>query len=296
MPSRRSRSRSNERSKSPERRAELPNGVSPISESQYFQKSDEFRLWLKEEKGKYFDSLSGDRARSYFRKFVKAWNRGKLSQTYYDGINSASIPATINTAYKWSFVSKNTRADDNALRNAREEVGAATYGQDPIPSSVVVSHGEGSSSRPGGGRIQGPAMPPGFDLTLAREQAAEHRDEERVHKRKRDKLETKERIEEMVGPKPVGREGMLENKKLKRENDRDFREKGDEGLEIDEKTLMGGGDSFKAQIARRDMAKRRHEQKNEEKNSAIRKRATEVKEKEKATMDMFQQLAKQRFG
>ena len=54
MPSRRSRSRSrsNERSKSPERRAELPNGVSPISESQYFQKSDEFRLWLKEEKGK----------------------------------------------------------------------------------------------------------------------------------------------------------------------------------------------------------------------------------------------------
>ena len=94
MPSRRSRSRSNERSKSPERRAELPNGVSPITESQYFQKSDEFRLWLKEEKSKvrkttnthykrgcmfffnlmardfflekntqYFDSLSGDRAR-----------------------------------------------------------------------------------------------------------------------------------------------------------------------------------------------------------------------------------------
>ena len=167
----------------------------------------------------------------------------KLTETYYDGINSASIPASINTAYKWSFASKKTRADDDALRNVREDVGAATYGQDPIPS---VSHGEGSSSRPGG-RIQGPAMPPGFDLTLAREQAAEHRDEERAHKRKRDKMESKERIEEMVGPKPVGREGMLEKKKLKRENDRDFREKGDEGLEIDEKTLMGGGDSFKAQ-------------------------------------------------
>ena len=52
MPSRQSRSRSYERSKSPERGAELPSGVSPISESQYFQKSDEFRLWLKEEKGK----------------------------------------------------------------------------------------------------------------------------------------------------------------------------------------------------------------------------------------------------
>ena len=178
-------------------------------------------------------------------------------------------------------------------------MGAATYGQDLISS--VVPHGEGPSSR-SGGRIQGPAMPPGFDLTLAREQAAEHRDEERTNKRKRDKTETKERIEEMVGPKPVGREGMLEKKKLKRENDRDFREKGDEGLEIDEKTLMGGGDSFKAQydisfpsrrsasnmcfcfflrIARRDMAKRRYEQKNEEKNNAIRKRASEFKEKEK---------------
>ena len=173
------------------------------------------------------------------------------TETYYDGIiNSASIPATTNTAYKWSFASKKTRADDDALRNAREEVGAATYGQDPIPSVVSRGEEEGPSSRPGGRTIQGPAMPPGFDLTLAREQAAEHRDEERTYKRKRDKMETKERIEEMVGPKPVGREGVLEKKKLKRENDRDFREKGDEGLEIDEKTLMGGDDSFKAQYER----------------------------------------------
>jgi len=32
------------------------------------------------------------------------------------------------------------------------------------------------------------------------------------------------------------------------------------------------------------------------KNNAIRERASAFKEKEKATMDMFQQLAKQRFG
>jgi hypothetical protein len=206
----------------------------------------------------------------------QAWNRGKLTresillqlhlnnveilidgffiqtytETYYDGINSASIPATINTAYKWSFASKKNRADDNALRIAREEVGAATYGQEPL-APPVAPHEEGPSSRPGG-RIQGPAMPPGFDLTLAREQAAEHREEERTYKRKRDKMDTNDRIEEMVGPKAVGREGMLEKKKLKRENDRDFREKGgDEGLEIDEKSLMGGGDSFKAQYDRR---------------------------------------------
>jgi len=49
-----------------------------------------------------------------------------------------------------------------------------------------------------------------------------------------------------VGPKPVGREGMLEKKAVRRESDRAFREKGDEGLEVDEGTLMGGGDNFQA--------------------------------------------------
>lgn len=60
MPSRRSRSRSRSRnrSESPERRVNLPKGASPISESDYFQKSDEFRLWLKEEKGKVRCSLT----------------------------------------------------------------------------------------------------------------------------------------------------------------------------------------------------------------------------------------------
>lgn len=31
---------------------ELPNGVSPISESDYFLKNTEFRVWLKDEKDK----------------------------------------------------------------------------------------------------------------------------------------------------------------------------------------------------------------------------------------------------
>ena len=142
-------------------------------------------------------------------------------------------------------------------------------------------------------------MPTASDLTLARELTAEQRDEERAYKRKRDKLEAKERVEDMVGPKPVGREGMLEKKRVKREGDRAFREKGDEGLEVDESTLLGGGDSFRDQcvyiymfysllmlilhcrLARRDMAKKRYEQKNEEKHNAMRERSTAFKEKEK---------------
>ena len=50
MHSRRS-SRSRSRDRSPERH-ELPEGVSSISESDYFLKSAEFRVWLKDAKGK----------------------------------------------------------------------------------------------------------------------------------------------------------------------------------------------------------------------------------------------------
>jgi len=50
MPSHRSHSR--DRSRSPERHHDLPKDVSPIAESDYFLKSAEFRVWLKDEKGK----------------------------------------------------------------------------------------------------------------------------------------------------------------------------------------------------------------------------------------------------
>ncbi|ESK83963.1 splicing arginine serine-rich 12 [Moniliophthora roreri MCA 2997] len=285
----RRRERDRDRSYSPDERRKLPHDASPITESDYFQKSDEFRVWLKDEKGKYFDELSGDRARSYFRKFVKAWNRGKLSKSLYAGIDSSSIPATSTTSYKWSFASKSSRADEEALKHARESVGAATHNRsEPSYSS--------SGSKAGSGRMQGPTLPSAADMQLARETAAELAEEERRYKRKRDRKDEKDRIEDIVGPKEVGREGMLEKKRARRENDRAFREKGDEGLEADETTLMGGGDSFQAHIARRDAAKKRHEHTREDKANTMRERANALKEKESATMAMFQQLAKQRFG
>ncbi|KAF8079263.1 hypothetical protein FPV67DRAFT_107852 [Lyophyllum atratum] len=287
MPSRHSRSRSprRERSRTPERDIKLPNNASPLSESDYFQKSDEFRIWLKDEKGKYFDELSGDKARSYFRKFVKAWNRGKVSKSLYAGIDPTTISATTQTAYKWSFASKKTRADDEALRAAREDISAATYNRE-----------SSSQAGPSRGRVQGPTLPSASDLALSREMVAEQEQAERSYKRKRDKLEAKERVEEMVGPREVGREGMLEKKRARRDADKSFREKGDEGLEVDESTLLGAGGSFRDEIAKRDAAKSRYSAAREEKAAAARERATVYKQKEQATMDMFQQMAKQRFG
>ncbi|KAH9830483.1 uncharacterized protein C8Q71DRAFT_786031 [Rhodofomes roseus] len=279
-PSERDRSRS----RSPERRVTLPAGASPISESDYFLKNDEFRQWLKDEKKKYMDELSSDRARKYFRKFVKAWNRGKLPRHLYSGVDVPS--ASSQTAYRWSFASKASGSDTAALRAARNEVGSATHGR--------------ASTAGGSGRIQGPTLPTASDMTLAREAADESRTAERDYQRKRERKQTKERVEEIVGPKPVGREGMLEKKRAQRENDRAFREGGDEGLEVDESTIMGGGSSFKDELARRDAARRRFEEKRhggkEERVSAARERADVIRQKDKATMDMFMQMAKEKFG
>ena len=151
----------------------------------------------------------------------------------YYGVEAQS--ASSQTGYKWSFVSKTSKADSDALRAAREDVGAATYNR------PRTEHPTASAS--GSGRIQGPTLPTQADLTLAREDVEALRAGERDLKRKRDRKEEKERVEDMVGPKEVGREGMLEKKRARREADRAFRERGDDGFDLDESTLMGG-DSF----------------------------------------------------
>jgi hypothetical protein len=160
-----------------------------------------------------------------------------VTESLYSGIDPSTQSATSQTAYKWSFASNKSKVDNDALRAIREDVTTATYGRDN-PSS--------SRSQSGRGRIQGPTLPSASDLVLARESSSEFKSAERSYKRKRDKADVKDRLEDMVGPKEVGREGMLEKKRAKREGDRAFREKGDDGfVEADEGTLMGGGDSFK---------------------------------------------------
>lgn len=287
----RSRSRdSPRRSQSPSRH--LPGGAEPITESDYFLKSSEFRVWLKDEKRKYFDELSGEKARKYFHKFVKEWNRGRLDKSLYAGIDPSKQSAMSQTAYKWSFASKRSRAEDEALHAARAEVGAATYRVGGEPSS---RSGDGSNKR-----VQGPTLPPQADRVLAREAAEERAAAERDYQRKRDRAEARDRVEDMVGPREVGRERVLEKKRERREGDRAFRDRGDEGLEVDEGTLLGGGSSFKAEIARRDAARARFQQKREaareDKVSGSRERVAAIRDKDKATMDMFMQMAKERFG
>ncbi|EIM83565.1 uncharacterized protein STEHIDRAFT_101856 [Stereum hirsutum FP-91666 SS1] len=297
MSSRRSRSpgRDRSRSDSPEPQNRLPGGAEPISEQDYFLKSAEFRVWLKDEKRKYFDELTGEKARKYFRKFVKDWNRGKLSKDLYAGIDPTALPAQSQTAYKWSFASSRSKAERQALEATRSEISALTNNGSNGASSARIQ----GPSLPG--RSIGPTLPSSSDLTLARELQEEAAWEEKSLKRKRDKREAKERDEDVNGPREVGRERLMEKKREKREGDKAFREaREDAGLELDEGTLMGGGDSFQDRIRQRDAARKRFEEKKrgprDDRMAETSERVTAIREKDKATMDMFMQMAKARYG
>ena len=100
----------------------------------------------------------------------------------YAGVDKLQA-ASSQTAYKWSFASKTSRADNDALRAAREEIDSATYNR---PSQSA------SGSGPSSGRVLGPAMPTAADRVLAKEAADEYHEAERDYKRKREKKEAKE--------------------------------------------------------------------------------------------------------
>lgn len=55
-----------------------------------------------------------------------------------------------------------------------------------------------------------------------------------------------------------------------------------------------------ASVARRDAARKRVDEKRhgpkEERDAALRERATAIRQKDRATMDMFAQMAKEKFG
>jgi hypothetical protein len=164
-------------------------------------------------------------------------NPDQCTESLYSDAGSQVTSAANQTAYKWSFAAKDSKVDARTLKAVREEVGSATYGR----------AGGSSTTGGSGSRVLGPTLPSASDRVLAQEAALEYRAAERGLKRKRDRTEAKERVDDMVGPKEVGREGMLEKKRARREDDRAFREKGDDGFEADESTLLGGGDSFRDQ-------------------------------------------------
>ncbi|OWT39401.1 hypothetical protein J008_03380 [Cryptococcus neoformans] len=270
-------------------------GVKEISEEDYFLKSNEFRLWLKEERGKYLDEMSSEYAHKYFRKFSRRWNDGALNRKYYH--SPEPLPATSSTAYRWSFAS----GGDISLPSVRADVGRMTKSSVPATKPGRSADVIGPSYGPTFplstmSRKLGPTLPSASD----RQYAMETEQEARKAERKAAYKEDYRRADEIV-PRSGGKEGKMEEKRATNAENRVFREKDvTAGLEVDEGTLMGDSGSFAAALRRRDEAEARRRERKEIANlstrSSVNERLQERKQKETATMEMFKAMAKERFG
>ncbi|XP_050394038.2 uncharacterized protein LOC126811986 [Patella vulgata] len=102
-----------------------------ITMEDYLSKQTEFKLWLTEEKHKTITDIKSPKAKSYFKSFVKLWNKRKLAQKYYRGTLSCETPPNQQglSKQRFNFVSS---LDESPFPNSVS-----------FPQTIDLSH-EGS--------------------------------------------------------------------------------------------------------------------------------------------------------
>eukprot|EP01036_Dinobryon_divergens_P039691 gene39691-52367_t len=81
----------------------LTDGINPITEDDYFIKSEEYRVWLKLVEKCSFETLSSEEAHDRFSKFVENWNEGKLAEMFYTGIPLEVRESCTKTTHRWGI-------------------------------------------------------------------------------------------------------------------------------------------------------------------------------------------------
>ncbi|KAN0065492.1 hypothetical protein ACQY0O_001329 [Thecaphora frezii] len=295
-------------------------GVSPLTEEDYFLKAAEFKVWLSESRGKYLDETSSKEARRYFAKFVDRWNTGKLSDDFYLGkVRSAAAPSSSQTRHKWGFASKAsyTQAEQDALASVRDTVDTMTNAETrgaaeareaerraskgrrmrdadsdeatrtaTGANSGAADSGWGSKRSSTVGACSGSVDRPSSDRGTLQDSA----------KRRRLDEDARELAEELA-PRATGREALIQKKREKNAANRDFaNRKEDDGLELDDATLMGGDDPHaplvgprsERGVSRREQAR---QERRAERQAEMQERVSALKTKEQETMAMFKQVS-----
>lgn len=95
-----------------------------LTEDDYFSKSREFRVWLRENRDVNFEDLSTEKAKKYFSKFIVHWNDDKLDKKFYAG-----KVEQIRTKHKWSFTNKINDVERMKLASVRDRVELQTHSE-----------------------------------------------------------------------------------------------------------------------------------------------------------------------
>ncbi|CAO3564718.1 unnamed protein product [Mortierella alpina] len=237
--------------------------IQTISEDDYFTKSAEFRLWLKQARKKYFEDMSADDTRRYFRKFVRAWNNFELDESYYKGIRSAQLSSKGTTKYQWGFAKKIAQEDKDRVESVRDSIDTMTNVKFANEVSRLtgkstadaLDSGSGSNGPPR--RALGPSFPPPSEAhrlsrrPMTADDVAEKEERDtrsRLHHRAevRSYRKSKESDLEELVPKATGREAVLEKRRAQTAYNR--RERSPD-VELPEQDLMGTGDDYKSMLA-----------------------------------------------
>lgn len=160
-------------------------------EINYFSYNSHLRLFLYRSRGVYFEDLTSEEARTAFKKFVDAYNDGKLESAYYDpkGLRQDVLDQCSRTKHQWKFqTSKVEEQKLDMVKNGvrRQTEYDASEGQ---PASTVVRHAR--SSRPTVAP-RGPAAPPEeYNEHQSQRERAAQRNSDKIH-RERIKLANEE--------------------------------------------------------------------------------------------------------
>ncbi|KAI1003205.1 hypothetical protein K3495_g4999 [Podosphaera aphanis] len=280
---------------------DLPFGSRKLTKRDYDDFKYMFSLYLEIQKSKVLEDLDEIEVRGRWKSFIGKWNRGELSEGWYD-------PATLQKANDSSsaIFSKSQATchvgTRQGLKSSAEHTNENTSESDDSIGPTLPEQETRSS-----GRRFGPRIPKLQDLQLKRETDAAdeiNRRDDIKHARQMERKDQKAMLDELVPRAPPGtRERQLEKKKDINEKMKSFREKSPGAAEIPESQLMGDGDGIDSFKKTKQEYERKKNERELRKEETLRARIAEREErlqeyriKEEATMEMLKALAKQRYG
>ncbi|QIW95763.1 hypothetical protein AMS68_001281 [Peltaster fructicola] len=265
----------------------LPYGQHELSKHDLEQYKALFADYLQLQKRLVLSELADHEVKGRWKSFIGKWNRGELSEGWYDSQVLLRAKERSESQDNLSEMTIKASPSQQALDEPEDS------GDDVGPHlPTALSHG--------------PAIPSLQDLQYQRELAQQDRADLRLEHQQDRQLQrkaNKERLDELVPrAEPGSRERHLEKKRDVALSNRVFADAKDAGAtEIADSDLMGDDiDAYKAKLRAEKRQKNEREIRKEE---VLRARAAEREErlaehrrKEAKTMETLRALAQQRYG
>lgn len=207
--------------------------------------------------------------------------------------------------HRWAFLVDDGGAAARSERRAPASAGAdsrrGSTERRSTPRSTPHSEPNASDHAEVPRRVYGAERPPrsAAERQYEREHEHEARTQERRAERRHERREAREWADEHA-PRATGREAVVERRRERAAQHRSFAERNqvddDVTDALSEETIMGYGDSFRAALAARDRASTHATERRAVRGEDLAARREAQRSKEQATMSMFHQMARERFG